>query len=430
MSRTIGLKSIRAWLAAASIAALTACAGMGGAPSAALAKWPTQADVVATQTAFTAEGLAALDAKMKEAVDKGQVSGLEYVLLKDGKVAAFKIHGAQSFDGPPMTENTLFRIRSMTKPVTGVAMMQLYEKGLWRPEDPISKFYPEFANMQVMKADGTLEPASHVPTMRELFTHTAGMGYGLNATTEVDRMFIADNPMGKPDMASMVKRVAEIPLLAQPGTRWSYSIAIDVQGAIVEKLSGMSFGEYLEKNIFSPLGMNDTGFWLTEKDRPRLATVYTRNAETGKMDVYPDAENRSFFKKDHEESGGGGLVSTTHDYARFVQMLLNKGELDGKRVLKPETVELMFQNQTPPGINRQWGYGGAIAGPSSDRSPTPPGTFSWFGIDGTWFWADAMNNVGFVGMIQRRGNGGPGAVNFQPDSASAVYKALVPVAAK
>jgi CubicO group peptidase (beta-lactamase class C family) len=262
--------------------------------------------------------------------------------------------------------------------------------------------------------------------MRELFTHTAGMGYGLSDATAVDKMFIADNPMGKPDMKSMVKRVSEIPLLAQPGERWSYSIAIDVQGAIVEKLSGMTFGEYLEKNVFSPLGMKDSGFWLTEEDRPRFATVYQRNA-SGALDVYPDDPARTFFKKDHEESGGGGLASTMHDYARFVQMLLNKGELDGKRVLKAETVELMFQDQSPKTLTRPraWGFGGSISGPTSERSPTPQGTFSWFGIDGTWFWADATNKVGFVGMIQRRGQGGPGAVNTQGDSASLVYKALV-----
>jgi CubicO group peptidase (beta-lactamase class C family) len=419
-----GNKAVRAMmLGAAAALALGACQTTGGAASGGKA-WPAMA--MAKPTQFTPDGLAALDAKMKEAVDKGQVAGLEYVLIKDGKLEAFKIHGNQSFGGAPMTENTIFRIRSMTKPITGVAMMQLYEKGLWKPEDPITKFYPEFANLKVMKADGTLEPVSHTPTMQELFTHTAGMGYGLSDTTAVDKMFIAENPMGKPDMKAMVKRVSEIPLLAQPGTRWSYSIAIDVQGAIVEKLSGMTFGEYLKKNVFTPLGMNDTGFWLTEAERPRFAEVATRDADTGKMKPYPDDPSRSFFKRDHEESGGGGLTSTAHDYARFVQMLLNKGELDGKRVLKPETVELMFQNHVPATVNppRLWGYGGSLSGSTSERSPTPEGTFSWFGIDGTWFWADAKNKVGFVGMIQRRGGGGPGAVNFQPDSAAAVYKAM------
>jgi CubicO group peptidase (beta-lactamase class C family) len=170
--------------------------------------------------------------------------------------------------------------------------------------------------------------------------------------------------------------------------------------------------------------MNDSGFWVTEKERPRLASVYQRNDQTGKMEPY--TTDRDFFKPDHEESGGGGLTSTTHDYARFVQMLINKGELDGHRVLKAETVELMFQNHLPESATgRPWGYGGSLSGPTSDRSPQPPGTFSWFGIEGTWFWADATNKIGFVGMIQRRGGGGPGAVNTQGDSANLVYKALV-----
>ncbi len=423
----------RAWLGAGLVgglaSVLVACTTMGGGGSSA-AKWPTQADVVSPSPNFTADGLAALDAKMKEAVDKGQVAGVEYLVFKDGKVGDFKIYGNQSVGGPPITENTLFRVRSMSKPITGVAMMQLYEKGLWKPDDPISKFLPELAHLKVAPNGGNdmdhLVDADHVPTMRELFTHTAGFGYGLSAATAVDRAFIERSPMGEKDMAAMVKRVAEIPLLAQPGTKWSYSIGIDVQGAIVEKLSGMTFGEYLKKNIFAPLGMKDSGFWLTDKDKPRFATVYQRNNETGKLDEFPDPDNRSFFRQDHEESGGGGLVSTAHDYSRFVQMLLNKGTLDGHQILKPETVDLMFQNQMPAGAQgRPWGFGGSLSGPTSDRSPQPPGTFSWFGIDGTWFWADATNKLGFVGMIQRRGNGGPGGVNFQGDSAAAVYKALI-----
>ena len=428
--------TVKIWLLAGAVFGLAACAtgaaGSGGA--AASAKWPRSADVVADQKAFTPEGVAALDARMKEAVDKGQVTGVIYTLIKDGKVDDFKIYGTQSFSGPPMTETTIFRIRSMSKPITGVAMMQLYEQGKWKLDDPVTKYVPESANLKVITGE---DPTTHQPiivnanrpaTMQELFTHTAGLGYGLSAATPTDRMFIADNPMSKKDMKAMIDRVAAIPLLAQPGEKWSYSIGIDVQGAIVERLSGMKFGDYLKKNVFSPLAMNDSGFWLTENNRPRFAEVITRNNDSGKMVDYPDAPDRDFFKPDHEESGGGGLTSTTHDYARFVQMLLNKGELDGHRVLKAETVDLMFTNHLAPGLRAMggggWGLGGAIAGPTSDRSPQPEGVFSWFGIDGTWFWADAKNKIGFVGMIQRRGGGGPGAVDFRGESAKLVYSAL------
>ena len=428
--------TMKIWLLTGAVSVLAACAtqAVGSSATVASAKWPRAGDVLADQKAFTPQGLAALDARMKEAVDKGQVTGVVYTLFKDGKVDDFKIYGAQSFGGPPMTEATIFRVRSMSKPITGVAMIQLYEQGKWKLDDPVTKYVPEFANLKVITGE---DPTTHQPiivnanrpaTMQELFTHTAGLGYGLSAATPTDRMFIADNPMGKKDMKAMIDRVAAIPLLAQPGEKWSYSIGIDVQGAIVERLSGMKFGDYLKKNLFSPLAMNDTSFWLTEKDRPRFAEVITRNNDSGKMVDYPDAPDRDFFKPDHEESGGGGLTSTTHDYARFVQMLLNKGELDGHRVLKAETVDLMFANHLAPGLKAMggggWGLGGAIAGPTSDRSPQPAGVFSWFGIDGTWFWADAKNNIGFVGMIQRRGGGGPGAVDFRGESAKLVYSAL------
>ena len=158
------------WLAAGLASILVACTSMAGAPGAEKAQWPTKADIVASSP-FTAEGLAALDAKMKEAVDKGQVAGVSYALIKDGKLAALNLHGAQSLGGPPLTENTLFRIRSMTKPITGVAMMQLYEKGLWKPEDPVSKWFPELANLKVATSADNLDnlvPASHVPTTEAL----------------------------------------------------------------------------------------------------------------------------------------------------------------------------------------------------------------------------------------------------------------------
>lgn len=419
------------WLAAGLASVLAACAGMDGGSSA-QAAWPTKSSVVATQSAFTAEGLAALDARLKQAVDKQEVAGLEYALIKDGQVVAFNIYGNQSYGGPPMSEDTLFRIRSMTKPVTGVAMMQLWEQGKWKPEDPVTKFLPELANLKVATSNENLDnlvPASRPPNMNEVMTHTAGFGYGLSASNAVDRAYIAEQPMEKKDLPALVKRVSEIPLLAQPGEKWSYSIAVDLQGAIVEKLSGKKFGDYLEQNIFAPLGMKDTGFWLTEAERPRFATVYQRNATSGAWDVFPDPATRDFFLRPQAESGGGGLVSTLHDYVRFSQMLLNKGELDGKRILKAETVDYMMQNHIGAlkGVfgGGGFGYGGmVVVGEPTERAPHPKGTFSWFGIDGTWFWVDPSNNLAFVAMIQRRGNAGPGSVDLRGESAQLVYKAL------
>jgi CubicO group peptidase (beta-lactamase class C family) len=433
MSQRIGVKNAKVWLAASLASVLVACATMSGGssgPAADAAKWPTRADVQPAPD-FTATGLAALDARMKEAVDKGEVAGLEYILIKDGKVAAFNIFGNQSIGGPPMTEDTIFRIRSMTKTVAGVAMMQLWEQGKWKPEDPVTKFLPELGNLKVATQQDSITegvvPANRPPTMNEVMTHTAGFGYGLSAASAVDREFQRDNPHAQPNLQAAMKRLAEIPLLFQPGERWSYSYSIDVTAAALEKMTGMTFGDYLDRNIFTPLGMDDTAFFISEEDyQTRLATVYTRNAQTGQREVYPDGY--SFTVRNHHESGGGGLTSTTHDYARFVQMILNEGTLDGQQILKPETVKVMMSNHI--GDKRAmggggFGWGGAVKTTEpNERSPAPIGTFDWFGIDGTWYWADPVNNIGFVGMIQRRGNAGPGAINLRGESQQLVYKAL------
>ena len=311
---------------------------------------------------------------MKQSVDKGELAGINYALVKDGEVAAFKFHGNQSVGGRPMQEDTLFRIRSTGKTITAVAMMQLWEQGKWKPEDPISKFLPELANLKVATSADNLDnvaPVSRTPTMNELMTHTAGFGYGLSLGTAVDRAYRAQDVLRAKDMKTLVQLVAGIPLVSQPDDRWYYSIAADLQGAIIERITGKKLGDYLEDNIFKPLAMKDTGFWLVERDRARLATVYTRNGSTGSLEVFQDAANfladDPFRKDSHFESGGGGasgLISTLHDFVRFTQMLIDKGELGGQRILKPETVDYMMQNHIGDlkgvlgGVGYGFGYGG------------------------------------------------------------------------
>jgi len=420
----------KVWLTAGLASVLVACATMDGASSS--TAWPTASDVVTTQSSFSAEGLKALDARLKEAVDKSEVAGLQYALVKDGKVIAFNTFGAQSYNGPPVTEETIYRIRSMTKPIVGVAMMQLWEQGKWKPEDQVTKFLPELGNLKVATrtdsiTDG-LVPATRAPNMNEVMTHTAGFGYGLSASNAVDKEFQRDNPHAQPNLQAAMNRLKDIPLLFQPGERWSYSYTVDVQAAALEKITGTTLGNYLKQNIFTPLGMNHTAFFVSENDyKTRIATVYQRNATTGQREGFPDGY--SFTVPNHHESGGGGLTSTTHDYVRFVQMVLNKGTLDGKQILKPETVKVMMTNHIgdTKGVfgGGGFGWGGAVklAAPT-DAAPTPVGTYDWFGIDGTWFWIDPANNVGFVGMIQRRGNAGTGAINLRTESQQLVYKAL------
>lgn len=405
--------------------------------------WPVAAVADPTKLGFSVTGLQALDARMKQSIDKGELAGIEYAVVKDGKVADLKAFGAQTLGGPPMDANTLFRIRSIGKTITGVAMMQLWEQGKWKPEDPITKFLPEMANLKVSTSPDDLNhlvPVSHVPTMAELLTHTAGFGYGLVLRNPVERAFRDRDILHAKDLNALVREVADTPLLAQPGERWSYSIALDLQGAIIERITGKKLGDYFRDNIFKPLAMTHTSFWLTEADRPHLATVYTVNPKTNKLEVLRDEDNMAFddpFKKGYEfESGGGGasgLISTLHDYTRFAQMLADRGELAGHRILKPETVDYMMQNHIGAlrGVNGgdAYGYGFdakvAVEGPT-ETSPQHKGAFGHFSIEGSWFWVDPANKLAFVGLIQRRGPGGPGAVAMgsEGDSTRLIYKAL------
>ncbi|HMN45361.1 MAG TPA: serine hydrolase domain-containing protein [Povalibacter sp.] len=419
---------VRAGLLGAAI--LLSCHALADAPD---GSWPAAGDVVGTQAGFSEAGLAALDARMKKAVDDRQVAGVITLLAHKGKVAALNAHGTQSLDAgsAPVSESTIFRIYSMTKPITGVAMMQLYEKGLWKLDDPVSKFVPEMANMKVVTgkdAEGKpiIVDATRPATMRELMSHTAGLGYGLQPGNAVDDAFIAQNPMAQPDLKGMIDVVSKIPLLAQPGERWSYSIAVDIQGLIVERLSGEKFGAYLKKHVFEPLHMADTAFTLPANAEPRVATVYAWDGKNSALAKTPDAWGPSVFPL---ESGGGGLYSTIHDYARFCQMLVNQGALDGKQLLKPETIALMTQNHigdlrvfgAMPGTKFGLDFA-VITDPAALKSAQGEGSYWWFGIAGTWFWVDPKNDLFFVGLIQRRLDGGTTAL--RNDSIKLVYDAL------
>ncbi|MBB6093717.1 CubicO group peptidase (beta-lactamase class C family) [Povalibacter uvarum] len=424
------LRSGRSLIASALL--LSICA-LSHADSAKTGAWPVRADAVGTEAGFSAAGLEALDARMKAAVEKKDIAGAVTLLSHKGKVAAFNTYGTQSLDAgsAPMSDDTIFRIYSMTKPITGVAIMQLYEKGLWKLDDPVTKYVPELAGLKVVKgkdAEGKpiLVDLARPATMKELMTHTAGFGYGLQPGNPADDGFIAKQPLGKPDLKALVDTVAEIPLLAQPGERWSYSIAVDIQGLIVERLSGEKFGDYLRNHIFQPLSMSETTFALDAKAEPRVATVYRWDAPTSALVPTGDKWGPRVMPLD---SGGGGLYSTMHDYARFCQMLLNQGTLDGKQVLKSETVALMTQNHIGelklfgglPGT----GFGldfAVITDPAALKSAQGEGSYWWFGIAGTWFWVDPKNDLFFVGLIQRRLDGGTTAL--RNESVKLVYEAL------
>lgn len=431
--------AIRKWVAASAVALLLA----GGAPGAwAETKAPAIAAASPESAGFSAEGLRKLDTHMQGLVEKGHLPGVTTMLVRHGKVVNFEVRGKKGFDGPPMTKDTIFRIYSQTKPVTGVAMMILFEEGKWTLDDPVSKFIPEFANLRVFKsvnADGSFEtvPAERPPTMRELMSHSAGFAYGLVPDNPLDKAY-ADKVLGARSRDDFVKAIAEIPLVDQPGKRWKYSIAVDIQGLIVEKLTGMSLGDFMKQRIFDPLKMKDTGFWLPAEKADRLASLYLWSPKVNKLVPADGFMVLDISKPPVMASGGGGLVSTNADYARFAQMLLNGGELEGARILKPETVKLMrtnalsdtIMNSSEPPFNtargRGFGLDFAVVLDSAKAGPQGEGTFSWGGAAGTWFWIDPKNDLFFLGMIHILNKGGDPAIkDIDDDSAKLVYDALI-----
>jgi len=394
---------------------------------------------------FSSERLERLHAAMQREVDQKQLAGIVTILARHGKVVEEGTYGKKDIaSGAPMTKDTIFRIFSMTKPVSSVAMMILYEEGKWHPSDPVSQYIPEFAHLKVFKGVDEsgkmiLEDPAHPPTMRELMTHTAGFTYGFFGNTLVDKMYQDQQVLQSQSLQEMIDKLAKIPLLYQPGTRWVYSVSMDIQGYIVEKLSGQSLPDFMQQHIFRPLGMKDTGFFVPKEKRNRFATLYKED-QKGELvaDASPGASATDYATQPSMPSGGGGMVSTAQDYLRFAQMLLNGGELDGVRILAPATVRLMTSNHLAPSLmtgefsivtetirpGMGWGYDCAVfSDPLEADEVVGKGTFFWGGAADTWFWVDPTNDLIFVGMTQRML--GPGWPNVQALSRPPVYQALL-----
>jgi CubicO group peptidase (beta-lactamase class C family) len=391
---------------------------------------------------FSSAGLARMDEGMQALVDKQHLAGIVTLVARHGKVVQYKAYGVQDLETKvPMKVDTIARIYSMTKPVTGAAMMLLYEEGKWKPSDPIARYIPEFANLKVyagVDANGgsILEAPAHAPTMGELMSHTAGFTYGVFGNTPVDKMYTAVAPLQAPSLKAFIDRMATLPLLYQPGTRWVYSVSVDIQGYLVEKLSGRPYPEFLRTRIFEPLGMTDTAFYVPQAKLSRVATIYSWNQGNGALAPMP--RDPQITREPGLPSGGGGLYGTAADYFRFAQMLLNGGQLNGKRLLKTSTVDLMRTNvlseavlasnsgigQARFGPAQGFGYDVAVVlDPAAAQRQVGKGSFWWWGLAGTWFWIDPTNDIVFVGIIQRQG-GAPGAVNHEDVSRRVVSDAL------
>jgi CubicO group peptidase (beta-lactamase class C family) len=412
-------------------------------------KAPNLAENKPEALGFSSERLERLHAMMQQEVDQKQLAGVVTILARHGKVVEERTYGMKDIaSGTPMTRDTIFRIFSMTKPVTGVAMMILYEEGKWHPLDPVSKYIPEFAHLKVFKGVDQsgkmiLEDPIHPPTMRELMTHTAGFTYDSDANL-VDKMYLDQQLFDSKSLQDMIDKLAKIPLLYQPGTRWVYSASMDIQGYIIEKLSGQSLPDFMQQRIFGPLGMKDTSFFVPKEKLNRFATLYNED-EKGQLaaDKMAGGVPTDYATQPSKPEGGAGLVSTAQDYLRFAQMLLNGGELDGVRILAPATVQLMTANHLAPSLmtgefsigyvtirpGLGWGYDCAVfSDPLQADEVVGKGTFFWLGYADTWFWVDPTNDLIFVGMTQRTPGPvwpSPGWPNVHGLSHPPVYQALL-----
>ena len=356
---------------------------------------------------FSTAGLDALTAEFRALVDQQKLAGVTTLVARHGKVVHFDTYGKQDASKEaPLRPDSIFRIASMTKPIAGLAMMQLWEQGKWKLSDPVSKFIPEFANLQVKKPGGGTEPQRSPMTMAQLMSHSAG--FGVSAVYE-------ESNLAATDLQGMIDKLKTLPLETQPGTNWDYGPSVNIQGYIIEKLSGQSLDVYFDEHIFRPLAMVDTGFWTPQEKASRVVAIHTYD-NAGKIKG-PD-ENRITRTKPAFLGASGGLSSTAEDYWRFAQAMLNGGQLDGKRVLREETVKLMRTNVLPSTAKVD------LYGPSQEgigfgmdfaivmdpqRAGTPHGlnTFYWGGAFGTWFWIDPTNDLVFVGMIQNLNGSAP-----------------------
>jgi CubicO group peptidase (beta-lactamase class C family) len=405
---------------------------------------PDMTPVKPESVGFSSERLENLHALIQGEIDQKQLSGAVTILARHGKIVEYRTYGQRDLaTGAPMTKDVIFRDYSMTKPVTGVAMMILYEEGKWLPSDPISKYIPQFAHLKVFKgvdADGKpiLVDPDHAPTMRELMTHSAGFSYG-SGHTVVDAMYKEQKVMQSANLQEMIDKLATIPLNYQPGKGWTYSLSMDIEGYIVEKLSGQTLPDFDRDHIFLPLDMKDAGFFVPQEKRARFATNYRDDPQGNYVPVQAaGGPPTDYATQPTMPSGGGGLVSTAEDYYHFAQMLGNGGEFDGKRILSPATVKLMTSNHLPEnlltgefGIGRHimrpgFGYGfncAVVYDPADAALPDGKGTFFWDGAAGTWFWVDPTNDIVFVAMIQRMTS--PNNHSLLYRSHATVYGALV-----
>jgi len=409
------LAGARALASAAALAAALAL-GIGGPAAAAAAKVvdPKVSSIVrgdAAALGFDPAKLALAGEGLKADVAAGKIAGAYLLVGRHGKVAYETTAGTQ---GPgqaaPVTDQTIFRVFSMTKPIVSVTAMTLVQEGKLDLDAPVSKYLPEYANLVVWQADGTTKPATRPMLVRNLMSHTSGLIYGfIQPTTPISKAWAAGGE-NRNDLTAReyAKVIAKLPLRSEPGTAWYYSHSTDVLGAVVEVAGGKPLDVLVRERVTGPLGMTDTAFWQPESKRARFAEAINDGGGGALAGLYYDYAKPTPFL-----SGGGGISSTAEDYLRFVLMLEGNGQYKGVRILKPETLALMRQDQTTPEIRKAglffpgagMGFGLGFSLVNDDKLQRPGnGTFSWWGIAGTEFWVDPKNDL-FMVFMSRAASG-------------------------
>jgi CubicO group peptidase (beta-lactamase class C family) len=349
---------------------------------------------------------------LRAEIERGRVPGAVALVARRGKVAYFESLGVRDpASGAPMQKDTIFRIYSMTKPIVSVAAMMLWEEGQFLLNDALAKYLPEFGRMKVaVPRDGNIElvPAARDITIQDLLRHTSGLTYEFRGTAPVQKMYMEAKVYRRNQTnADQAATLAQLPLMHQPGARWEYSRSTDVLGRLVEVLSGVSLGEFLETRILKPLGMTDTAFFVPAPHHGRLAEAFACDPETDTPVQLIEVKEKPRF-----ESGGGGMVSTALDYARFLQMLLNGGRLDGVRLLSRKTVEYMTADHLGPITGAPdllipgYGFGLGFAvrlQAGIAQVPGSIGQYFWGGLAGTTFWVDPKEDLFALMLIQAPG---------------------------
>jgi CubicO group peptidase (beta-lactamase class C family) len=375
-----------------------------------------------SQVGLSAERLERLSSVLQSEVARGRVPGAVALVSRNGRIAYFESFGqrdpaagvpgaGQPGAGGPMAKDTIFRIYSMTKPVVSVAAMMLWEQGRFLLDDPIGKYLPELGDLKVaVQRNGAIEhvPAVRKITIQDLFRHTSGLTYEFRGSGPIHKMYMeAKIYRRNQSSAEQIATLGQMPLLHQPGTHWEYSRSTDVLGRLVEVLSGETLGTYLQNHIFAPLGMVDTAFHVPQAKHPRLAEAFAKDPESGGTVQLLEVRDPPKF-----ESGGGGLVSTASDYAQFLQMMLNRGALNGTRLLSRKTVELMTADHLGPITGAPdllvpgYGFGLGFAVRLHAGIATMPGSvgqYFWGGLAGTTFWVDPAENLFAILLIQAPG---------------------------